>query len=162
MKSKNKLRRKGFSLIELIIVLAVMAVLALIAIPNFNAVMENSKVKADIQTCEAIKRTVEILLLDESIKIQDGGEGSSNSIFLDFDDNGDLKSLDLKGIIGGQDNRVEDAKKILESALANVKMPQSNSIIHTEGDPEESRHKPERYHVWVRDGKVEVMTLVKK
>lgn len=52
----QKKKRKGFTLIELIIVLAVMAIIAAIAIPNFAAVTANSKKKADIQSCETIKR----------------------------------------------------------------------------------------------------------
>lgn len=55
-KQNQKKKRKGFTLIELIIVLAVMAIIAAIAIPNFAAVTTNAKKKADIQSCETIKR----------------------------------------------------------------------------------------------------------
>lgn len=55
-KQNQKKKRKGFTLIELIIVLAVMAIIAAIAIPNFAAVTANSKKKADIQSCETVKR----------------------------------------------------------------------------------------------------------
>lgn len=68
MNNINKKKKKGFSLIELIIVLAVMAIIALIAIPNFNAVKNNSKIKADTQSCNALSRSVETLLVDESVK----------------------------------------------------------------------------------------------
>lgn len=68
IKRANQKKKKGFSLIELIIVLAVMAIIALIAIPNFNAVKENAKVKSDVQSGNAISRSVETLLVDESVK----------------------------------------------------------------------------------------------
>lgn len=69
IKRANQKKKKGFSLIELIIVLAVMAIIALIAIPNFTAVRNNSKVKADKQSCETIKRTVLMLTSDESVAV---------------------------------------------------------------------------------------------
>ncbi|MEG0307761.1 MAG: prepilin-type N-terminal cleavage/methylation domain-containing protein [Clostridium sp.] len=67
IKRGNNKKKKGFTLIELIIVLAVMAIIALIAIPNFAAVRENSKVKADKQSCETIERTILMLVSDETI-----------------------------------------------------------------------------------------------
>ncbi|MBU3198430.1 prepilin-type N-terminal cleavage/methylation domain-containing protein [Clostridium estertheticum] len=67
IKKKNK--KKAFTLIELIIVLAIMAIIAAIAIPNFMAVRDNSKTKADIQSKETIKRTVLMLVSDETIAV---------------------------------------------------------------------------------------------
>ena len=69
IKRANQKKKKGFSLIELIIVLAVMAIIALIAIPNFNAVKENSKVKADKQSLETVKRTVMMLTADDQVSV---------------------------------------------------------------------------------------------
>ena len=69
IKRANQKKKKGFSLIELIIVLAVMAIIALIAIPNFTAVRDNSKKKADKQSCETIERTILMLTADESVKV---------------------------------------------------------------------------------------------
>lgn len=66
IKSKRK-TKYGFSLIELIIVLAVMAIIALIAIPNFTAVRENSKNKADQQSMEVIKRIMIVAQTDIDI-----------------------------------------------------------------------------------------------
>ena len=56
MKRINK--KKGFTLIELVIVLAVLAIIALIAIPNFTKVRTDSLEKADIQSAEQIKDIV--------------------------------------------------------------------------------------------------------
>jgi type IV pilus assembly protein PilA len=63
---KNK-KRKGFTLIELIIVLAIMVIIAAIAIPNFSAVRDNAKNKADVQSCETIKRTIMMLVADGTV-----------------------------------------------------------------------------------------------
>ncbi|ERI94166.1 prepilin-type cleavage/methylation protein [Clostridiales bacterium oral taxon 876 str. F0540] len=67
MNKNVKKKRKGFTLIELIIVLAIMAIIAAIAIPNFTAVRNNSRNKADVQSAETIKRTVMMLVADGSI-----------------------------------------------------------------------------------------------
>ncbi len=71
IKRANNKKKKGFTLIELIIVLAVMAIIALIAIPNFAAVRDNSKNKADLQSCETIKRNVLMLVSDETVKVSE-------------------------------------------------------------------------------------------
>lgn len=69
IKRANQKKKKGFSLIELIIVLAVMAIIALIAIPNFNAVKENSKVKSDARSCESVQRVIYTLTVDEQVAV---------------------------------------------------------------------------------------------
>lgn len=69
IKRVNEKKKKGFTLIELIIVLAVMAIIALIAIPNFTAVRDNSKLKADERSCEIIERAVLMLTASESVTV---------------------------------------------------------------------------------------------
>ena len=50
--------KKGFTLVELVIVIAVIAVLAAVLIPTFSGIVQKSKVTADIQTCEAINSVI--------------------------------------------------------------------------------------------------------
>ena len=50
--------KKGFTLVELVIVIAVIAVLAAVLIPTFSGIVQKSKVTADIQTCEAINTVI--------------------------------------------------------------------------------------------------------
>ncbi len=112
IKRANNKKKKGFTLIELIIVLAVMAIIALIAIPNFSAVRDNSKIKADKQSCETIERTVLMLVSDETIT----GHGTIELT---------PPNVDLTGAtnIKGSDGR--DVKTIVEEALKDVKAPQA-------------------------------------
>lgn len=67
-RAKNN-KKKGFTLIELIIVLAVMAIIALIAIPNFLAVKEQSKIKTDKESCTTMARTTKTYLSSDTITL---------------------------------------------------------------------------------------------
>ena len=51
LNKKNQLaqkKKKGFTLVELIIVIAIIAILAAIAIPKFGQITKNANIKADI------------------------------------------------------------------------------------------------------------------
>lgn len=53
----NRLKnKKGFTLIELIVVLAVLGIIALIAIPKFLGVQETARQDADAATLESIEK----------------------------------------------------------------------------------------------------------
>ncbi|WP_040192656.1 type II secretion system protein [Clostridium culturomicium] len=122
IKRANQKKKKGFSLIELIIVLAVMAIIALIAIPNFTAVRDNSKLKADKQSCETIKRTVLMLTADDTLK----GKGT---LAVTFTGTPEKATVAENADITGEDK--------LTTALAEVKKPQANKkSVTTAGDEE--------------------------
>ena len=101
--------KKGFTLIEVIIVLGIIAVITSIAIPNFTAIRDNSKKKADIQSCEVIKRTVMMLMADDTIMLSDNSK-------INFNPNNEKDKI--SGNISG------DEKNALEEALDDVKTPQ--------------------------------------
>ncbi|MBB6697841.1 prepilin-type N-terminal cleavage/methylation domain-containing protein [Clostridium algidicarnis] len=69
--TKERKKKKGFTLIELIIVLAIIAIIAAIAIPNFAKVRTESKVKADKQSAESIRRITLTLVTDEKVLPED-------------------------------------------------------------------------------------------
>jgi len=61
---------KGFTLVELIIVIAILAIIMLIAIPNFSGIQQRMQVRADKSTAAQIGKAVRVWFTDYTT---DGG-----------------------------------------------------------------------------------------
>ncbi|QPJ86077.1 prepilin-type N-terminal cleavage/methylation domain-containing protein [Sarcina sp. JB2] len=115
MKNINLIKRKkGFTLVELMVVLAIIATMTFIAVPNFTSIKTSVNEKVDKQSCEAIKRIITTFVIDETI------DASKQTVNLTYNATGENK-----GINGIDKN--SDKIKTLNSALNDVKPPRSNN-----------------------------------
>jgi prepilin-type N-terminal cleavage/methylation domain-containing protein len=71
------MRRKGFTLIDLLIVVAIIAILALIAIPNFLEAQTRSKVSRAKADLRSLAVALEAYAVDNMSVPPDGNDGGS-------------------------------------------------------------------------------------
>ncbi len=77
---KNLKKKKGFTLIELMIVISIIAVLAAIGVPKYASIQKEAKVKADVATAKTIADAVTVLVAQEKID-QTTGKAGSRTVF---------------------------------------------------------------------------------
>lgn len=93
------MKNKGFSLIELIMVIAIMAILVGVIAPQLIIYLNKAKVSADVQVCDSIKEALTIAMFDPEVvtandgsadqikKITDGGTGNQLEVVLNHQTN---------------------------------------------------------------------------
>ncbi len=111
-------RRKnegGFTLVEMLIVLAIMAILIGLAIPVFKNVLDQSKMKADKSTAGMLESTLEVYYTDEGS--YPGG---------DFDDM--VRELNAKGYIKNSEIKPQDqnGRFVYDSTNGNIAYTNAN------------------------------------
>lgn len=141
--NSKKNKKPGFTLIELIIVLAIMAIIASISIPNLVGIRENAKIKADIQNCEVIKRMITAYVAEGTIEYNANKEGTLVS--------------GTVGITSTTFTTTEKSK--IDDLLKDVKEPQSKKGVKLENGKltEDNLNNASRYKITVKtSGDVEV------
>ena len=84
MKKLKKMNNKGFSLIELIIVIAIMAILVGVLAPSLLRYVEKTNVSADTQLADAVRTAVVTAMMDPAVinaKKADGTDEGSAANF---------------------------------------------------------------------------------
>lgn len=112
--------KKGFTLMEMLIVVAIIAVLVAIAIPVFNGALTKSKEAADVANIRALYAEWQVGILTENKTIPD-----SKDAFLKGPDNGDKTTLNYETKftkVDGKDNTFQyKADKLTDGNDANGK-----------------------------------------
>lgn len=129
-RSKNK-KKKGFTLIELIIVIAIIIIISAIAIPNLASVRDNAKVKVDTASCDTIKRSTLALIAGEQIAVP----ASTKTKTVTFKSGSDTTLTDGASAagtaFGGTDSwKVPDETKAFRDSVKDVKAPQENGKVN--------------------------------
>jgi len=77
----KKLNKKGFTIVELVIVIAVIAILAAVMIPTFGSVIKKANMSAVQQEAAAVyKEAYALDLSDGTLDGNDGKDASGNAI----------------------------------------------------------------------------------
>ena len=72
---------KGFSLVELIIVIAIMAILVGVMAPQLIKYIEKTNVSADVQLCDSVQTAITLALTDPDVlAATDGTENQLNTL----------------------------------------------------------------------------------
>ncbi|SCX08783.1 prepilin-type N-terminal cleavage/methylation domain-containing protein [Lachnospiraceae bacterium YSD2013] len=61
---ERKLNNKGFSLVELIIVIAIMVILVVVIAPQYTRFVNNSRISADVQTAQTMATAIDAAVAD--------------------------------------------------------------------------------------------------
>lgn len=76
-KKQKSLTNKGFSLVELIIVIAIMAVLVGVLAPQYLKYVHNSKVSTDVQNAQEMATAINVAVADQQAVFGSNTDGTT-------------------------------------------------------------------------------------
>ena len=66
----NNSRRKAFTIVELVIVIAVIAILAAVLIPTFSGVVKSANYNVDVQTANTLNKIISMAAAENTIETE--------------------------------------------------------------------------------------------
>lgn len=108
---KQRKKKSGFTVVEMIIVIAIMAIIGAIAVPSLSGVKESVAKKADDQSCATIERTAKMVLADKDLT----SINEAYNVTFEGDDS---------VVVKNGENKEDDISKELKECLADIKKPQ--------------------------------------
>ncbi len=128
---------KGFSLVELIIVIAIMAILVGVMAPQLIKYIEKTNVSSDVQLCDSVKTAITTAMMDPAV-INQGSAASipSNSTMTNVSGGlgGGSFETAVEGILGIADTDVDsEIKSTLNGGTGNVQFAiVSSNAVHVQ------------------------------
>lgn len=103
----KKLNNKGFSLVELIIVIAIMVVLVGVLAPQFIKYVESSRSSTDMQNMELVKTAIEVAATDETYSV---GTITVNNTAISWSCTDGTNDIALPGLPSGKTINLKSGK----------------------------------------------------
>ena len=93
---RKKLNKKGFTLAEMLIVVAIIAVLVAVSIPVFTSKLEKAREATDIANMRAAKAAAVAAYLSEDALVMKDGDVDTETVFYYDAANGKLSNTNLQ------------------------------------------------------------------
>ena len=113
---------KGFSLVELIVVIAIMAILVGVAVPVYTQYITNANKSVDEQTAGEIEHAIEVVLIDPTVT----DKPDSTTIVLTASDLA-YEGKDAQGTAATED----DFLKAVKGIVSNVTLKHYEKVTFT-------------------------------